>query len=302
MTAVLPNFMIIGAAKCGTTSLYHYLGQHREIYLSRIKEPKYFALAGQRVSYGGPGDQEDMEKHSVRCASTYAELFRDARPGQAVGEASTLYLYDTNAARRIRDAIPDVRLIAVLRNPAERAYSNFLYMIRRGNEPLRDFGLALAEEERRIAQQWMPTWHYRRRGLYAEQLRRYRACFRPDQLKIYLYEDFTARPQALIADICRFLGVNDRFAPELSARHNVSGRPRSERLHRFMARSGGIKTWVRSCLPAPAARAVAARVRRLNLAHPPMPSTIRRQLVDYYRADIRELETLLNRDLSVWLR
>jgi hypothetical protein len=300
--STLPNFLIIGAAKSGTTSLYHYLGQHPDVYLSPIKEPKYFALAGERLRYCGPGDQDDMERHSVTSEDVYRDLFRGARSGQATGEASTLYLYHQTAAGRIHAAVPSAKLVAILRHPAERAYSNFLYMVRRGNETLRDFREALAAEERRTAEGWMPSWHYRRRGLYGEQLTRYYERFQPGSIRVYLYEEFVARPRVVLQDVFAFLRVDPAFTPDLSVRHNVSGSPRIQSIHRWLSANGRAKSLVRSVMPARTARDAARRLRQWNLTRTDMPPAVRRELIEFYRDDLRALERLLARDLSSWLK
>ena len=167
----LPNFLIIGAAKAGTTSLYRYLEQHPEVYMSPVKEPKFFALGGERLDYRGPGDEARMRGASVTSLEDYRELFRGVSTETAVGEASTLYLYSERAAARIKHHVPDVKLIAVLRNPVDRAYSDFLHLVRDGIEPLTDFPQALEAEESRIRSRWAPMWHYRRRGFYHPQLK-----------------------------------------------------------------------------------------------------------------------------------
>jgi len=297
---MMPNFLIVGAAKAGTTSLYHYLRQHPDIYLSPVKEPKYFALAGERRSYGGPGDQDDMDRHSVTTLEAYRRLFNGAGDGQAAGEASTLYLYDDDAAGRIRSSIPDVRLIALLRDPAERAYSNFLYMVRRGNEPLRTFEEGLAAEDQRVAQGWMPSWHYRRRGLYAEQLRRYYRRFDRAQIRVYLYDDLERRPADLVRDLFGFLDVDDTFTPDVSKRHNVSGMPRHERVHSLLNGSSRVTAALRSLVPATAARRMGRQIRQWNLSRTAMSPEARQSLVSFYQDDISQLEDMIGRDLSAW--
>ena len=136
----LPNFLIIGAMKSGTTSLYHYLKQHPQIYMSSIKEPNFFALEGSNLDFNGAEGKEQIQRlikrESIINIEEYRALFRRAAHETAIGEASPMYLYSPEAPYRIRYYVPEAKLITILRNPVERAYSAFLYMTRDGREPL----------------------------------------------------------------------------------------------------------------------------------------------------------------------
>jgi hypothetical protein len=297
----MPNFLIIGAAKAGTTSLYYYLKQHPHIYLSPIKEPKFFALEGQSLDFGGPGGQDTMRQTSVVELAAYQKLFDGISKERAMGEASTLYLYSAAAPKCIRSYLPGVKLIAILRNPVERAYSNYLYMVRRGEEPLRDFEAALRAEEHRIHENWLPTWHYQRRGLYFAQLKRYYDLFDPQQIKVYLYEDLVTDAAGLLKDMCQFLDVDDTFVPKVSTRHNISGVPKNEAWHHFLIQPHPIKSLLRPLAPPAWRKQLSVRLRNRNLIKPPLPAAVRQQLLETYRDDIGQLETLIARDLSKWL-
>lgn len=149
----LPTFLVIGAAKAGTTSLYHYLGQHPQVFMSPVKEPGFFALEGHPLDFRGPGD-EWLRQATTTTLEAYQKLFEGVRDEPAVGEASVLYLHHHAAPEAIARYVPDVKLVAVLRDPVERAYSAFLYQTRNGREPLADFEEALRAEPRRIADGW----------------------------------------------------------------------------------------------------------------------------------------------------
>lgn len=132
----LPNFLIIGAAKAGTTSLYHYLAQHPQIYMSPIKEPNFFALEERCVDFRGPGDHLYIKQFSVTELERYRSLFQGVTHEQAVGEASPLYLYSPVAPARSHRYVPEMKLIAILRHPVDRAYSAFLHLLRDEREPI----------------------------------------------------------------------------------------------------------------------------------------------------------------------
>src|SRR3712207_6354190 len=131
----MPNFLIIGAMKSGTTALYYYLEQHPEIYMSPVKEPNFFS-----------SQEQENAADAVTDIGTYQHLFRGVSGEKAIGEASHSYLYEPGAAAEIRRYLPEAKLIAILRNPIDRAYSHFLHMVRSGTEPLDDFAQALQEE------------------------------------------------------------------------------------------------------------------------------------------------------------
>src|SRR3954452_17434204 len=121
----MPNFLIVGAAKSGTTSLYYYLKQHPQVFVSPVKEPKFFAYEGEKVVYRGPGDAEN-NRRLVNNLADYRALFGGANGAKAIGEASPVYLYSPKACERIRHYLPDAKLFVILRDPAERAYPSFL--------------------------------------------------------------------------------------------------------------------------------------------------------------------------------
>lgn len=305
----LPNFFILGAAKCGTTSLYSYLDQHPNIYMSPVKEPRFFALEGEKPDFRGPSDRRGINRCRFTDIEAYRELFRSVSDESAVGEASTLYLYSLKAPERIRRRVPDAKLLAVLRNPVERAYSAHLWMLRDSREPLHNFARALREEEARIADNWGPEYHYRQRGYYHSQLKRYFDRFDRDRIQVYLYEDLTTNPAGVVQSVFRFLDVDDTFTPDTSTRHNVSGIPKSkvlQPLYLALRRPNPAKAALRPLLSSGLRRRVRSRIlggiQSRNLANAPqMSSEIRAELIEAYRKDILKLQDLLQRDLSGWL-
>lgn len=297
----MPNFLIIGAAKAGTTSLYHYLRQHPQIYMSPVKEPKFFALEGLEINYGGPGDTERMFRASITTIEAYCRLFEDVSHETALGEASTLYLYSARAPRRIHHYLPKVRLIAILRNPVDRAYSNFLYMRRNNIETISDFVRAFDAEEQRIAANWMPSWHYLRRGFYYQQLKRYYNIFDPAQIQIFRFEDLAAAPRVLLNHLYDFLHVDRIALADVFIKHNISGTPKSQRLHDLITKSNPIKTMIRPLIPDRHRKKIALSLRNRNLEKTPMSPQIRRQLANIYAEDILGLQDLTQLDLSAWL-
>ena len=165
----MPDFLVIGAPKAGTTALHAALSEHPGLYLSAIKEPKFFLSDGPPPDRGGPGDALTYREHVWRRPD-YEALFAAAPAGTLRGESTPLYLYDRAAMRRIRDTLPAARLIVIVRDPVERAHSNWTHLWSAGLEPVADFVRACGEEERRIAAVWASFWHYIGLGRYGEQL------------------------------------------------------------------------------------------------------------------------------------
>ena len=300
----MPNFFLIGAQKAGTTSLYSYLKQHPQVYMSPIKEPFFFDheidSRGEvvREKFGGP-----VTPH-VKFADIreYRTLFRGVSGEKAIGEASVLYIYAPGTAERIKRYVPEAKLIALLRNPADRAYSAFLHAVRIGREPLTDFAQALREEDDRIWYNWHYQFHYRNRGLYYAQLKRYFEVFGREKVGVWLYEDLSNDPIGVVQSVLRFLGVNDTFTPDISRKHNPSRIPKSE-FARFTIRLMNTTLPVVSKVSPPASEGFRQLVNSRILAEsPPIDPEIRKQLREGYRKDILKLQELIGRDLSVWLR
>ena len=299
---VMPNFLIVGAPKAGTTALYQYIKGHPQIFMSPQKEPRFFAIEGEEIDFRGP---EDMTKcRYVTDLETYQKLFKNVSNEVAIGEGSTWYLYFPKAAERIKHYLPDVKLIAMLRDPVARAYSNFSGLRREGVEPLEDFTQAMAAEKERIENNWSPAWHYQQKGFYYPQIKRYFELFGKNQIKIYLYEDFKANSKNVVQDIFRFLGVNDTFVPDTSQKHNVSGTPRSKALHRFLKQSNPLRGFMHSLVPAQFRQRVKTSLINLNLQNKsqPLSPEVRKEFIEVYREDILKLQELIDRDLSQWLK
>ena len=321
MQRKFPNFFVIGAAKSGTSSLHKYLAQHPDIYMSPAKEPNYFSFLGESPNFSGPLVKTDnlffrdrlkraKYEFSVTSLREYEQLFSGVRGESAIGESSVSYLYFPAVASRIRERVPDAKLIAILRNPVTRAYSKYQQFRRVVSEPLFDFAEALAAEPDRIRNNWSPTWFYVDRGFYHRQLRTYYELFDRNQIYICLYEDFCSNPRRQLATIFRFLEVSDDFQVDLAKKHNVSESlrvPRHMLLYDFFMNPSGFSSAVRRLLPnriikwsRPLIRKVITR-ESSEADFAPLSVEIATKLRKVFRNDIENLEKLIQRDLSSWL-
>ena len=247
---MLPNFFVVGAPKAGTTSLYNYLDQHPAIYMSPVKEPAYFAAdlferkdqlgiiepdpAELRAYLDGP--MRERRSGVIREWEQYLKLFKNVTQETAVGEASGNYLASTRAPAAIHARIPQARIVMVLRDPVDRLFSQHAEAVGRG-EARRDF-LAWVEEQQTQEAAWAPRLGAVWNGFYAQHVARYFEHFPTQQLRIHLYEDYSARPLVVLRDLFTFLEVEPEFALDVSRRHNVTRQPRSVRLTR-RPRPGG---------------------------------------------------------------
>ena len=307
MASRLPTFLIIGAGKAGTTACYHYLKAHPEIYMSPVKEPRFFAFDGRRPSYLGRVYGEFPES-VVADLETYQRLFDGATTERALGEASPQYLSTPGTAERIRAHIPGVSLVAILRDPAERAYSQFLHMVRDAFEPERDFLAALDAESDRIRDGWSPALQYTTRHFYYRNLSSYFAAFERSQIRVYLYEDFQHDTARVLRDMYAFVGVNPEFLPDLTVTYNVSGIPKSrllftayDRLYRA-ARAAERRGFVPGeMLDKGVVASASTAFQRWILDRPRIPAEAHARLRAFYREDTFKLQGLIGRDLSNWL-
>ena len=298
MAGPLPNFLVIGAARSGTTALYHALAKHPQIFMSPVKEPNYFAFGEGQLHFAGPG--AEFVNNSINTSGEYKKLFDASNGARAIGEASPLYLYSPQAPRRIAETLGAVKLIAVLRNPVEQAYSHYLYARAQMIEPLATFEEALDAERQRLALNWQPLFQYSRFPRYGEQLSRFLDHFARESLLVHLYDDFETDPEAVYRSIFEFLGVDAAFAPP-NERVNMGGVPRNSGLQRFIMRPTVLSPALRMVLPEAARQRLRNRLSGNNIVRPPFPAATRQRLLDALCGDIARADELIGRDLSHWL-
>jgi len=238
---------------------------------------------------------------SITSLEEYLSLFSDVTDEKAIGEASPFYLYNERAPERIKKYIPDAKLIAILRNPVERAFSHYLDESRRGNECLSNFAKAIAEEDFTKNNPYTGKRHYVRFGFYYIQLKRYFDKFDRKQIKVYLYDDWKANNLMILKEIFGFLNIDDSFVPDMSVKHNISRFPRIWLLHRFLQYPNPIKGALKPLLPQSAHSGLAKFLIKRNSIKSKIPLQARKQLLAIYRKDILKLQVLIERDLSKWL-
>jgi hypothetical protein len=259
--------------RSGTTSLARYLGIHPHVFMAPVKEVHYF------------------DWNFDRGVEWYRRQFAEAGTARAIGEATTSYMYDPQVPGRMAALLPDARLVALLRNPVDRAYSHYWHKRVRGKEPL-DFEAAIAAESDRLARGDSPDaldYSYVDRGRYLTQLARVTEHYPREALQVVLFEDLRDRAAETFQSVCRFLGLGDEFVPpNLGEPINRFTKFRSTRLRH-----------ISGYLPGLVGKAV-GKLNAANADYPPVDPAVRRQLVAIFEADVAALEAWLGRDLSLW--
>ena len=228
-----PDFFLIGAPKAGTSALHAALAQHPGLFLSRVKEPKYY-LCGDSPppAYKGPGDAHSNQEW-IWQRERYLDLFEEALPGTLRGESTPFYLSNRDARRRIAVDRPDAKLVAVLRDPVDRAYSNWMHLRMDGLEPRGDIVEAIRREPERIDAGWAPFWHYQRLGMYGRQVADLYDHFPRDQVLLLRYRQLVDAPEQTLDRVCAFLGVTSSptlGVPRDNSRRFVGDSPRTRAL------------------------------------------------------------------------
>lgn len=296
----LPTFIVIGASRSGTTSLHHFLGQHPDIYMSPVKSPNYFVAADPLPAWEGPALQA-MARQWIAAREPYEALFAARRTEAAVGEVSPVYLQSRFAPRRIHETCPDAKLIAILREPVNRAYAHYLGRRRDGLERRADFRRVVDQELSSPLPDDVAFGSYIGASRYHHFLRGYFALFPASRIRIYLFEEFVADPRGLLADMFAFLGVDPRAEVDTLARHNRSGEIQG-RVRRFAwTRTVGLRTALRPYLPARVRKTGEWLIGR-SLERPPLASDLRARVAGVLRPDVERLQALIGRDLSAWAR
>ena len=279
----LPNFIIIGAHKAGTTSLYVYLKSHPQIFMPELKEARYFAF--------DPKNPDHIKKvpkiFPISTLKEYSALFDNVNDEVVYGEASPEYLNSEYAADKIYRHIPNARLIVSLRNPVDRAYSHFLMNHRAGdikNIRVQDYKLSYDDA---------------RKGYYYPKLKKYYDTFNREQIKVILFDDLVEDTTRTVQDIFSFLGVSESFSPNVSTIYNRGGVPKFKLIHKI-SNNEKLKRVIRTYFPFEIVSTL-KNIKDKNLKKSPQLTRDQRiESIKLVKEDILKVEKLIQRDLSAW--
>lgn len=296
---MMPNFIIIGAARSGTTSVYQYLRQHPQICMSRIKETNYFAYLASQVRGSRIVPQVAWQ---VTSRADYEALFQARKMHLAIGEASPFYFFAPGVPALIKETLPEIQLIAILRDPVERAHSAYIKNLAEGFEA-RSFRKAIEEETQGNNPAVTSATYYVRAGLYHHLLSCYLEYFDRTQLQIYFHEDLAESPAAFMRSIFTYLGVDANFTPNTSIHFNRGMIPpikANAGFRRFKRLSRNLREHLPRNLYFFLLR-VQQRIQGTFPTAPEPAGELRTFLRGLFVEDIKKLEALTGRDLSKWL-
>ncbi|MEM9539150.1 MAG: sulfotransferase [Cyanobacteria bacterium P01_E01_bin.42] len=291
----LPTFLIIGVEKSGTTSIYNYLKQHPQVYMSPLKETNFLERDWE--------DNKNARKARIITIEAYEELFKDVTDEIAIGEASPNYLFHYKTSTpKIEQYLPDVKMMAILRHPIQRAYSDYLMHIR---DAINIGQVKTLSEQVKTSGNSSFTL---RKGLYYEPVKYFFDRFGRDRVQIYLYDDLSQNSEAFMQEIYRFLEVDTRFQTDTSKRAQTAAVPKNQFLNRLIKTKNPVRSAIASSLKLVFSQEMRENIRntliRFNSQDKgaiPLTPEEKQMLQDYYREDILKLQDLLNRDLSAWL-
>jgi len=296
MNKDLPNFLIVGTAKAATTTIHEYLKQHPDIYMTEWKEPSFFTFKGKtQTSY-----TTDRPVKFVTELNEYKSLFAKGEFKKIRGESSTPYLYFyKKTIDNIKETIPDynkIKILIVLRNPIDRAFSQYMMKVRDLVENM-SFKEAIENENKRKEENAHFDFFYIDRGLYFEQVKAYLENF--NDVKVILYDDFISNDLGVLSEITSFLELKRMKFKKIS-KQNVSGRPKVKVISRLL-KQNPIKRILSRIIPKRLKIEITSFILSKNLKKEKMDEEIREELIEFYREDINKLEKLLDKNLSRWL-
>ena len=281
----LPDFIIIGAGKAGTTSLHNYLKQHPQIYLCPKKETFYFTSQNYRSRHRKYGAIQNLQE--------YQALFKEASSESVVGEVSTTYYSHAESAQLIHQTLPNVKILGILRNPIERAFSAYQMHVNNGSET-RDFSEVID-----------PGIKYVSNGFYYSQLKLYYKTFSKSQIQISLYDDYCKDIGTFLKEIFTFIDVEPDFTPDTSKRRRIGGVPRQRWVRKLLAEENLVRataaTILKTVMPLETRQQIRQYLLQRNIVRTSLDRENYLKLAEIYRDDILKLQDILDRDLSQWL-
>ena len=293
----LPNLLIVGAAKCGTTSLHNYLKQHPDIFMSKQKEPHF--LINSDIG-------EDRIHKAITVLEDYEDMFKTDSIYKYKGESSVMYLaFPEFSIKNIKKYLdPDVKIIIMLRNPVERAFAGYLHNLRYNPSENLSFEEAFEKSEARYYQERdiTPDTRYLHVGNYYSQVESFMSMFN-DNVLVIMYEDYVNDIDLCLANVFDFLDI-DKISVDTSTRHMVGGWIFKRKfLRNLLIPKNNFKSLIKSFLPNKKIRkAIKQKIMNMiTVENPSISKDMHKKLTEYYRKDIDNLSKLLNKELNCWI-
>jgi len=293
----LPNLFIVGASKAGTTSLFHWLKSHPDFFFPTMKEVHYFSYHCIKNCSKGPGDKVVL---STICNNfdQYEKIFSAGKGSLIRVDNSPSYLfYAADTAKKIHDAVPDAKILIVLREPVEKIFSQYSHLARQGREVL-DFETALSKENERKQNGWGDMWRYKESGYYADSVETFIDVFGRDKVKVCFFEQLRDAPSTFVSEVIEFSGANSEFSFNSGEVFNRSGTPKSLFVARYVL-GGPVYSIAKKVFPAKLGGLIRRNLQKLNTGKKiVLADKVRQSLKQDYKDDINRLEEVLGLESS----
>lgn len=297
----LPNFIVVGFPKCGTTSLHYYLDDHPEIFMPKQKELHYFTAEKLLPLSNGPGDKSVNQFH-INSFQAYKNHFKKAQQKhKAIGDASPSYINYPETIPDIKAKLgTDIKIIIVLRDPIKRTFSNYLHLVRENREKQSFFEALQAEEERR-EKGFSDFWYYKWNSLYAKKVEAFKKAF--DEVYIMTNENLQQNPLQSVQKLYKFLGVYANYKPQnLSKQYNPGGVYKENLITKLIFRQSGLRRFLKRYIPiTPGMKSMKQSI--LKLYEKPKPEIDKQSedfLIDYFKDDVKLLKSSFDINIESW--
>jgi len=289
-----PDFILIGVTKGGSTSIYHYLRQHPDVFMPSLKEPRFFLDI----------KEEDQTNKKIKSIGEYKNLFSDAPSASVCGEATSGYFSSDVAPRAIKNTLDNPLFILVLRNPVERAFSHFTYAKQKSLEPNKaSFESAIRDNKIKVRGK-MRNRKYVESGFYYKHLMKWYSYFDEEKFLILLFDDLVSSPNEFVRKVYKFIGVGSEFTPEFKHKYAKSGVPKSNLIHNILRGTNKLRDGLKYILHESIVKGmkdIKLSLKNWNLRKPKMKKSTYIKLANVYKKDIKKLEKEIDKDLSRWI-
>ncbi len=294
----LPNFLVVGFPKCGSTALHYYLEAHPSIYMPTQKELHYFTSDKLIKLNKGPGDKE-VKKFMITEKSAYKAAYKNVKNEKMVGDASPSYINHPDRIPKIKALLGEPKIIILLRDPIKRAYSNYLHLKREQREHL-SFYEALKAEEQRKRDKYSDFWYYHFNSTYFEKVDAFVKAF--DDVLIITQEELNQDTTKKALEVYKFLGVEELIPENIEQRYNAGGLYKDNWITRTFLRQSKLRSGIKRVLPiTPKMKRIKERVMaKYQKSAPPIPLEAENYLVDKCWGDVKKIEEKLHVDISLW--
>lgn len=300
MAKRLPDFIVAGAAKCGSTSLHFYLGDHPDIFMPLQKEIHFFTAEKLKSLNVGPKDDRVNAFH-ISNYTDYINQFKRANDSQKIGEVSPSYFnYPELSIPGIKDEIGNPKIIFILRDPIKRAYSNYLHLIREERETL-SFYEALQEEDKRKEKKYSDFWYYRYHSTYYDKVKKFEKAF--EQLLIITTEELKEDTIATMQKVYDFIGVaSDHIPSNIDVQYNSGGVYESNPITKFFFRQSKLRSFIKRLIPITDGLKKTKQkiIKKYKRETPPIDPRAEEFLINYLKNDVQQLNNDFNINIKNW--